>query len=46
MRLAGPLRTELHQVVVALNERNQPHQVKELGSGAEHGGVETDGLNE
>ena len=46
MRLAGPLGTEFHQVVVALNEGNQTHQVEEFGPGAEHGGVETDGLDE
>ena len=46
MRLTGPLGTEFHQVVVALNEGNQTHQVEELGPGTEHGWVEADGLDE
>src|SRR6185437_910723 len=44
--LAGSLRPELDEVVVALDERDQANKLKELASPAEHRGVEPDGLHE
>ena len=46
VRLAGALGAELDEVVVALDERDQPHELDELGPPAEQLGVEPDGLHE
>ena len=46
MRLAGALGPELDEVVVALDERDEPHELEELAATAEQFGVEADGLHE
>ena len=44
--LAGALGAELDEVVVALDERDQAHELEELAATAEQFGVEPDGLHE
>ena len=46
MRLAGALRPQLDQVVVALAERNQTDQLQQLIALAEHLRVKADALDQ
>ena len=46
MRFARPLRAELDEIVIALNERDESHELQQLASPAEALGVEADRLKQ